>query len=147
MMHVRFLSSLAIIALCSFLSVAVSSDGAVTVNADPITYSSDHPYSSFEMIEFVVSFPGAVMLNLSFSKDSEVEKDFDFITICSTSSCVDQWAYLTGAKLPGSNGVDPLVFTTSSFYFLFTSDDIFETYGYDLTVTPTCASYYSAFVN
>ena len=105
---------------------AVAAEGAgniVTVNAD-LYPESEHEYGSFVNESKIFSWPGADKLEVTFSEDTHVEEDFDFLYLYDATG--EQVAVYTGSEAAGKR----VELAGDTFTITLISDGSVQSYGY-----------------
>ena len=88
---------------------------------------SEHPYASYSNLEWVYRHPtSAVSLYVTFSSDTELEADYDFLTITDANGNATEYS---GTDLAGIR----LRLPGNTFRLKLTSDGSFEKYGFRIT--------------
>ena len=103
-----------------------------------MSFTHSHPYPDYGLNDSVeVLFPMAVELEITFSDNTEMEMDHDFIVFCKDAVCSEQWGNYSGTNFPGMNSSPNLLISASIVYFRFYAGvNVNNLWGYSFSVTP-----------
>lgn len=105
-------------------------------------FESEHPYRSNTRESYVLNYPGASKMTISFDPESKTEPNCDYVRIWKDSAKSETWHpgldKLTGrrssAKWPGVGELSPLEIDGSSAFVEFYSDSSDEDWGWKFEV-------------